>query len=119
MMRKLLCRGLSNNALRERCAHPLASDAVIAGPSLPGQSNMFPSVLSPTREIRSQKSFRIVQAQPSGLREGQANLIDEVRPISAFTPCLVSIYKTTGGEVFFSRMNTEAFAPMLAPEVTE
>ncbi len=44
---------------------------------------------------------------------------DEYRPISAFMPCRVSIYKTSDGKVFIARMNTEAFAKMMSPEVAE
>ena len=55
----------------------------------------------------------------SGQYSAQILGMDEARPISAFMPCRVSIYKTSGEEVFLSRMNTEAFAPMLAPEVAE
>jgi len=44
---------------------------------------------------------------------------DEYRPISAFMPCRVSIYQTSGGEVFLTRMNTGAFVRMMPPEVAE
>ena len=44
---------------------------------------------------------------------------DEARPMSAFMPCRVSIYKTSEGDVFFARMNTAAFAAMLDPMVAE
>ena len=44
---------------------------------------------------------------------------DEARPMSAFMPCRVSVYKTSEGEVFFARMNTAAFAAMLDPMVAE
>ena len=44
---------------------------------------------------------------------------DAARPISAFMPCRVSIYKTSDQEVYLSRMNTEGFAPMLEPQIAE
>jgi uncharacterized protein (DUF302 family) len=44
---------------------------------------------------------------------------DDYRPISAFMPCRVSIYQTSGGEVFLTRMNTGAFVRMMPPEVAE
>jgi uncharacterized protein (DUF302 family) len=44
---------------------------------------------------------------------------DEYRPVSAFMPCRVSIYQTSGGEVFIARMNTAAFLEMMPPEVAE
>lgn len=44
---------------------------------------------------------------------------DDYRPISAFMPCRVSIYQTSGGEVFLARMNTGAFVKMMPPEVDE
>ncbi|MEN2981474.1 MAG: DUF302 domain-containing protein [Thermus sp.] len=44
---------------------------------------------------------------------------DEYRFISAFMPCRVSIYQTSGGKVFIARMNAAAFAPMLPKEVAE
>ncbi|WP_018233320.1 DUF302 domain-containing protein [Thioalkalivibrio thiocyanodenitrificans] len=44
---------------------------------------------------------------------------DDYRPISAFMPCRVSIYQTSGGEVFIARMNTGAFVDMMPPEVAE
>lgn len=44
---------------------------------------------------------------------------DEARPMSAFMPCRVSIYKTSEGDVFFARMNTAAFAAMLDPMVAD
>lgn len=34
-------------------------------------------------------------------------------------PCRVSIYQTSGGEVFIARMNTGAFVDMMPPEVAE
>ncbi len=44
---------------------------------------------------------------------------DDYRPISAFMPCRVSIYRTSDGKVFVSRMNTAPFAAMMPPEVAE
>jgi len=44
---------------------------------------------------------------------------DEYRPVSAFMPCRVGIYKTSDGKVFITRMNTAAFAKMMPPEVAE
>lgn len=44
---------------------------------------------------------------------------DDYRPISAFMPCRVSIYKTSEGDVFVARMNTGAFVQMMPPEVAE
>jgi uncharacterized protein (DUF302 family) len=44
---------------------------------------------------------------------------DDARPMTAFMPCRVAIYQTANGEVFFSRMNTAAFAPMLTEEIAE
>lgn len=44
---------------------------------------------------------------------------DDYRPVSAFMPCRVSIYQTSGGDVFISRMNTSAFLEMMPPEVAE
>ncbi|WP_420806142.1 DUF302 domain-containing protein [Chitinivibrio alkaliphilus] len=44
---------------------------------------------------------------------------DAYRPVSAFMPCRVSIYKTADGTVFFSRMNAGAFGSMMDPEVAE
>ena len=44
---------------------------------------------------------------------------DEARPMSAFMPCRVSIYKTSEGEVFFARMNSAAFGAMMDPMVAE
>ena len=44
---------------------------------------------------------------------------DEARPMSAFMPCRVSIYKTSEGEVFFARMNSAAFGEMMDPMVAE
>jgi uncharacterized protein (DUF302 family) len=44
---------------------------------------------------------------------------DDYRPISAFMPCRVSNYQTSGGEVFIARMNAAAFLEMMPPEVAE
>ena len=44
---------------------------------------------------------------------------DDHRPVSAFMPCRVSIYQTSEGEVYISRMNTAAFLDMMPPEVAE
>lgn len=44
---------------------------------------------------------------------------DEYRSISALMPCRVSIYQTSDGKVFISRMNAAAFAPMMPQEVAE
>ncbi len=44
---------------------------------------------------------------------------DEYRPFSAFMPCRVSIYQTSDGKVFITRMNTGAFVKMMPPEVAE
>ncbi len=44
---------------------------------------------------------------------------DEYRPVSAFMPCRVSIYQTSDGNVFLSRMNTGAFGSMMPEEVAE
>jgi len=44
---------------------------------------------------------------------------DDYRPISAFMPCRVSIYKTSDGKVFVARMNTTAFVDMMPPEVAQ
>lgn len=44
---------------------------------------------------------------------------DEYRPISAFMPCRVSIYKTSDNKVFVSRMNATAFSSMMHKEVAE
>lgn len=44
---------------------------------------------------------------------------DVARPMSAFMPCRVSIYQTSDGKVYITRMNTEAFAQMLDPMVAE
>jgi len=44
---------------------------------------------------------------------------DEARPISAFMPCRVSIYKTSDGNVFIARMNAAAFAAMMDPMVAK
>lgn len=55
----------------------------------------------------------------SGRYSAQILSQDEARPISAFMPCRVSVYKTSDEQVFLSRMNTEGFAPMLDPQVAE
>ena len=44
---------------------------------------------------------------------------DDYRPISAFMPCRVSIYRTSDGKVFIARMNTNVFITMMPPEVAE
>ncbi len=44
---------------------------------------------------------------------------DAYRPMSAFMPCRVSFYMTEDGGTYISRMNVQAFAPMLAPTVAE
>lgn len=44
---------------------------------------------------------------------------DEHRFISALMPCRVSIYQTSDGKVYISRMNAAAFAPMMPKEVAE
>lgn len=44
---------------------------------------------------------------------------DEFRPVSAFMPCRVSIYKTSDGGVFISRMNVPAFLGMMPEEVAD
>jgi uncharacterized protein (DUF302 family) len=44
---------------------------------------------------------------------------DAYRPVSAFMPCRVSIYQTSSGQVFITRMNSSAFAGMMPPEVAQ
>jgi uncharacterized protein (DUF302 family) len=44
---------------------------------------------------------------------------DDFRFISAFMPCRVSIYQTSDGKTFISRMNARAFAPMMPRELAE
>jgi uncharacterized protein (DUF302 family) len=44
---------------------------------------------------------------------------DDYRPVSAFMPCRVSIYQTSSGQVFISRMNSSAFAGVMPPEVAK
>jgi len=44
---------------------------------------------------------------------------DDYRPISAFMPCRVSIYRTSEGRVFIVRMNAGAFVDMMPPEAAE
>ena len=44
---------------------------------------------------------------------------DAARPMSAFMPCRVSIYKTADDSVFIARMNSAAFGDMMDPMVAE
>lgn len=55
----------------------------------------------------------------SGKYSAQILEHDEFRPISAFMPCRVSIYKTSDGGVYISRMNVEEFLPMMPEEAAE
>jgi uncharacterized protein (DUF302 family) len=55
----------------------------------------------------------------SGRYAAQILSRDEFRFISAFMPCRVSIYQTSDGRTFISRMNTRAFAPMMPRELAE
>jgi uncharacterized protein (DUF302 family) len=55
----------------------------------------------------------------SGKYSAQVLSDDAYRPISAFMPCRVSIYKTSDGNVFISRMNTSAFLESMPPEVAK
>lgn len=55
----------------------------------------------------------------SGKYSAQILAKDEFRFISAFMPCRVSIYQTSDGKVFISRMNAQAFAPMMPRELAE
>lgn len=44
---------------------------------------------------------------------------DDYRPFSAFMPCRVSIYQSSDGKVFISRMNAGAVSKMMLDEVAE
>lgn len=55
----------------------------------------------------------------SGKYSAQILAKDEFRYISAFMPCRISIYQTSDGKVFISRMNASAFAPMMPKELAE
>lgn len=55
----------------------------------------------------------------SGKYSAQILRNDAYRPISAFMPCRISIYQTTDGKVFVTRMNTAAFTSMMPAEVAD
>jgi len=53
----------------------------------------------------------------SGKYAAQILARNEFRFISSLMPCRVSLYQTSDGKVFISRMNAAAFAPMMPAEL--